>query len=481
MRCCKKAKIMHSTGNKHNIGIFLPPSPRGPGMIKSPALDVANMIAILKENLECTVSLFDFRAHVIAEDAFWTKKTVDLGVFNNFRKCIRHLLVKKSAKIDDTVQKILKEAEIAGVNLMIFFVSIMEQFSLQYLTSALCIAHELKKNNPSIKIILSGNCPKRHIRQIMHRFEFLDAFLEEGNEYAILEYIKKFSKYTALRGVTYRKKNKINPPTGNLPLQLNEYPIPDFSLFDLEIYKSNGKLVFPYELSRGCINNCFFCYYIYKGGKVYKKRYEKAVKDLIFLKKKYKVNIFHFIDAEINFDNNYLRKFCEELLAKKAGIFWSALAIPADLNYDLLKLMRKSGCVQLRLGVESGGPHLLKRINKNTTVSGMSGVLRRAHQAGIHTYVTLIHGLPLETIEDILETNKFLRKNKEYIDSVDICDYGRLGHFEIQILGILSNKREGAQKLERAPLTGRLLRAYSQKIGFKKEDIIEDFLTKREL
>jgi hypothetical protein len=55
----------------NNIGVFLSPSPRGPGMIKSPPLDIANLVAILKENTAYNIKLFDSRAHSINRDFFW--------------------------------------------------------------------------------------------------------------------------------------------------------------------------------------------------------------------------------------------------------------------------------------------------------------------------------------------------------------------------------------------------------------------------
>ena len=447
-------------------------------MIKSPPLDVANMIALLRKGEGCNIRLFDLRVHNIAQDSFWAKKGIDLNVFNDFQRCFNHVLEKESSEIGRLAEKILNETELNNIKFLVFFITVIEQFSLQYFVSALCIAARLKKTNHPIKIIFSGNCPKRYIRRIMRSFHFLDAFLEDGNEYALLEYVKKAGKGKTLRGVIYREADKLISPVANLPLQLNRYPVPDFSLFDLEKYKSTGRLALPYELSRGCVNNCFFCYYIYKGGKIYKKSYAKAVKELIYLKNKYHADRFHFIDAEINFDKNYLRKFCQELLAKKAEILWSALAIPADLDPDLLGLMRKSGCVQLRFGVESGGPGLLRKINKNTNAVEMSRVLKDAHQIGIYTYVTLIGGLPPEEVEDILATKAFLKRNKEYIDSVSICDYGELGHFGIYVLENLLNQREHVQESARAGLSGRPLRVYAKKIGLKEEDIIDGFLCK---
>ena len=173
-----------------------------------------------------------------------------------------------------------------------------------------------------------------------------------------------------------------------------------------------------------------------------------------------------------------MNNFCKELVREKAEILWSALAIPAKLDFDLLKLMRESGCVQLRFGVESGGSELLKNINKNTTSTEMSQVLKDTHNAGIYTYVTLINGLPMEKENDIFGTKSFLYKNRKYIDSATICDYGELGHFGINVLENLLKTGKNMQASQEIRSTGRLLRSYAKRIGLNEIDIIDDFLSK---
>ena len=110
----------------------------------------------------------------------------------------------------------------------------------------------------------------------------------------------------------------------------------------------------------------------------------------------------------------------------------------------------------------------------------MSRILKDAHQCGIYTYITLINGLPPEKAKDILATKAFLHKNKEYIDSVSICDYGELGHFGIQVLENLLNRKGNVLESGEARSTGKMLRMYLKKIGLKEkeEDIIDDFLSK---
>lgn len=457
---------MSKKENNNNIGIFLPPSPRGPGMIKSPPLDITNLIAILKENTRYNIKLIDFRIHSINKDSYWEKKGINLNIFNDFKRCFNHISVKEESEINYMCRKIIKEINLENIKFMIFSVAILEQFSLQYLVSSLCVALQLKRINPSVKIAFFGNCPKNHASKIIENFKFIDAFLEDGNEYSLLEYVKNTKKYRPVDGISYREKGKLIYSLKSRPLDLNKYPIPDFSLFNLKKYKCNGKLILPYEISRGCINNCFFCYYIHKGRIVYKD-INKVTDELKYLSHKYDTEYFHFMDAEINFDEKYLEKLCEAFIKKLPHIQWSALAIPNIYN-ALLEKMKKAGCVQLRWGVEYASERMLKIINKKTDIKGIKQTLKNAYNLGIYNYITLLSGLEIEKEKDIEKTEEFIRDMSPYIDSAKECAWGELGHFSIVHLENLLDNKQG-KKISQKEKYRAVLKSYD----IPSEDIIE--------
>jgi radical SAM superfamily enzyme YgiQ (UPF0313 family) len=309
---------------------------------------------------------------------------------------------------------------------------VLEQFSLQYLVVSLCVAKELKKRAKNINIVFFGNCPKEHVRRIMRKFVFIDAFLEDGNERSLLAYLDKRKKDIYVEGVCFRHKGRLIFTEKKRKMRMDGHPLPDFSLFDLVAYKSNGKLVLPYEIGRGCINRCFFCYYIHKGSINYKST-EKVVREIDMLRKKYGTDYFHFMDAVINFDNNYLSRLSRAFIEHLSGLRWSGLAIP-DLSAALLKRLKDAGCVQLRWGVEYGSQRMLKIINKGTDLKSIERTLKCAHEAGIYNYITLITGVECETERDISKTKEFIKRISKYIDSAKECAFGELGHFSIMRL-----------------------------------------------
>lgn len=85
---------------------------------------------------------------------------------------------------------------------------------------------------------------------------------------------------------------------------------------------------------------------------------------------------------------------------------WSCYA-RADIDYDALKLMKKSGCRNLHVGYESASPDVLKTIRKGLTVERMTEFTRNAKKAGLRIHGDFAFGLPGETLKDADATIKW--------------------------------------------------------------------------
>ena len=452
-----------------NIMIVLPPALKGPGMVKSPPLDIANLVSILRLNADNNVLLADFRKNVIKNSSFYQERGIDLSVFKDLKRCLRHVLTE-DLEISRIVDQILSGTNFEGIKYLVFSVSVLEQFSLPFLMSSVCLAKRIKKEFPETKIIFFGNCPNEHIEKIIRLFKFIDAFPMGGNEFYVADYIQGRTEGMA-NGVYYRKDGEVFSPQKVKSINLDIFPLADFSLLDLETYKSNGRLVLPYELSRGCINRCFFCYYIYKG-MINLKDPTKAVNELLILSRKYGVDRYHFTDAAINLDPDWLMRFCDLLGEQREKVKWCALATP-NMPQLMLDKLKAAGCVQLRWGVETGSERMLKKINKGTTKESIKNTLAYAHSIGINNYITLISGLAGELESDVEETKVFVQEIAPYVDSAQECIYGELGHFPLVVFEPLKNK----MKVKRRDIR---YKDTLDRLNIGREDII-DFLSGEKL
>jgi radical SAM superfamily enzyme YgiQ (UPF0313 family) len=82
------------------------------------------------------------------------------------------------------------------------------------------------------------------------------------------------------------------------------------------------------------------------------------------------------------------------------------------VSEDLLKRMRRAGCVEVGYGFESGSQQVLDAMKKQVTIRQAAQAIRMTRSAGITVYGSFIFGMPGETIDTIKETLVFIRTNR---------------------------------------------------------------------
>ena len=97
----------------------------------------------------------------------------------------------------------------------------------------------------------------------------------------------------------------------------------------------------------------------------------------------------------------------EALLKRGHKLRWSCYAKPnSKLTLDTLRMMKRSGCLNLHVGYESGNDAILKGIDKGTTVAQAKEFSELVHKAGLRLcgeFTFGHYGETLETMEDTLE------------------------------------------------------------------------------
>ena len=81
-------------------------------------------------------------------------------------------------------------------------------------------------------------------------------------------------------------------------------------------------------------------------------------------------------------------------------------------DLDLARLMKKAGCVQVDIGVESGSPKVLKALKKGETPEQTAAAFKACHDAGIAPMGTFLVGCPEETMEDVELTRQLVKRIK---------------------------------------------------------------------
>jgi radical SAM superfamily enzyme YgiQ (UPF0313 family) len=293
-------------------------------------------------------------------------------------------------------------------------------FSLNYLSQVLCTFAMLgfiRRRWPEMKLILGGGLITSWVRRPSWQNPFgdlVDHLIAGPGEEALLQILGSTG-------------DRSPSPAHHRPA---------YDQFPVEEYMAPGPIL-PYSASTGCYwKQCAFCPERAEGNPYVAVPVNQVIDDLQLLVEQTRPTLIHFLDNALS------PVLLETFTDRSPGISWYGfvrfnrrLADP-----DYCKALRKSGCVMLKLGLESGDQTVLDAEQKGIDLEQASRALQSLKQAGIASYVYLLFGTPSETIARARATLDFTVRHSESIDFLN------LAIFNLPIYG------EQAEELE----TGKL-------------------------
>ena len=286
----------------------------------------------------------------------------------------------------------------------------------------------IKENNPDALIVV-GNSVASSIPEILLSKTRADVAVIGEGDLTIIEVVRKWITRRSLDDVTgiyYKRNAKIfRNESRNVISNINTIPPPIYDIFDVEAYvrgqqnavndplPMDRKLIrsFPINSSRGCINQCTFCYHCFLGTKFRYKSPETIVSEMKFLKSKYDINYFMLWDDLTFFSKKHAREFTAFLTKENLAIYWVGTIrgnlFQSERDLDLLKGMRDSGCLNLGYSLESANEEILKAMKKNLSLDQFRKQKTLLDRAGISSSTSIVLGYPQETPETIAKTYLF--------------------------------------------------------------------------
>lgn len=192
---------------------------------------------------------------------------------------------------------------------------------------------------------------------------------------------------------------------------LDFLPSPDWSLAE-RVHGRKFSLV-HYESVRGCPYRCAFCNYpfLFDDTKFRYRSAERIADDWQTLAD-IGVKLVSCLDSLFTMPKRRLVRLCQLLIERGIIIKWICYARADDLgDLDTCRLMKRAGCHQVQIGLESGSQTQLDNMNKRCTVDANKRALRNCREVGITTLATVIVGFPGETAETIEQSFQCLRES----------------------------------------------------------------------
>lgn len=237
----------------------------------------------------------------------------------------------------------------------------------------------------------------------------------------------KLIKNEPTSGIFFKFNERIEETRGKSgPVVLTGNLINTYKSIPIEEYKNVGclnpfsrmagqdKIFSVFQLNRGCRGNCRFCdvtKFMGRGVRPYP--VDEVIKEIKYLVTERKVRHFDVLDDDFLGNEEAVSELLKKMvpLREKYGITWSASngLLTASLTDKIMALIRDSGCIGFRIGVESGNEEMLKKIRKPATIPLLKekGKLLQNYPE-IFVGVNYILGLfGEETFGQMLDTFKF--------------------------------------------------------------------------
>jgi radical SAM superfamily enzyme YgiQ (UPF0313 family) len=236
----------------------------------------------------------------------------------------------------------------------------------------------------------------------------------EGIVVELAEALARGGDLSAVRGISYRDGGRV-VSTGKRPLEdVNVFPPIDYGWIDPPRYLDRYDRL-NFFTSRGCPGRCKFCaiFCVYHQGWTGLDPWRVAYEVRRIKERWPQVQGLEIVDTDFASDKARTLGIARALIDADLGVGWKCSARIYNLkDYSLeeLRTLRRSGCEEIEIGVESGSQRILDVQRKDTKVADIEPTVVRVAQAGIRARVNVILGIQSEEVADFRATFRLLSR-----------------------------------------------------------------------
>lgn len=311
----------------------------------------------------------------------------------------------------DNLEKRLKKVDVVGVYAM-----------TPAIKAAWGICERVKKTNPNTVTVIGGPHPTVLPAESLEH-DFVDIVVRREGEYTFAELCDKLEKKQKLgnvKGISYKENGRIKHNPDREPIKnLDDLPFPAYHLFPLDSYDPtrptwiNKRKIIPGTMitSRGCPFKCNFCFKGVHGNAFRYRSPQNVVDEIKFLIENYNINFLEFQDDNFSLIPKRAIEICKLMVKEGIDIKWSipnGMSRVEKIDRELLQWVKKSGCVDIWIAVESGSQRVLSDIiNKNITLDQIRNAVKLIKEFGFTVGGFVSMGNLGETKEDMLKSIDF--------------------------------------------------------------------------
>lgn len=272
----------------------------------------------------------------------------------------------------------------------------------------------IKQHAPESKIILGGMLLVK-----LYKLQQKEAFIKDlqlfNADYYIFNEIGEDALIDILNYELYSKPDireifNISYKTEN-GFEINSYKTNDIDTSVSDWTLSRGTIYAFMRASISCMFKCRFCDYPSIADK-YKAKSIKIINEELKSISKAGIKYIRFLDDTFNIPKQHFHDILNELIDNNYNFKWVAYIRCQHLDEETVQIMKKSGCIGVFLGLESGNNDILKNMDKGATVEKYLEGVSFLHKYEIPAYGAFIIGFPGENDETIKDTINFIKQAK---------------------------------------------------------------------
>ena len=277
----------------------------------------------------------------------------------------------------------------------------------------------VRERYPDLPIVWGGTHPSIAPEQTAEHplVDIVVAGQGEATFMDLIEALEAGRPLDDVQGLYFQRDGEMVRTGPRATVDIDTLPPMPFDLLDMERYimlhsgslhvKLRGRRAVTYYSSYGCPFSCSFCSEpTTSNRRWYSKSPERVIAELETLRHKYNVDVVVFEDPIYFIDVRRVRRICELMLERGLDMMWAAtsrLETMKKLDQDMWDLLRKSGFMQVFIGIESASPTVLKAVGKKYTADDIVEVARILDDNDVILTGSFIQGIPVKTTDRTLE------------------------------------------------------------------------------
>jgi len=277
--------------------------------------------------------------------------------------------------------------------------------------------------NFGAKVVVNGSDASDHTAEYLGRGA--DYVLLGEAEWTLLELMNSLVTGAGQNawdtaGLAYfdpRTKSTVRTPPRPLMRQLDLLPTPSRDLVDIERYRevwmqSHGFFALNLVASRGCPYRCNWCAKPIYGDTFHVRSPESVASEMLDLRETFGADFLWFADDLFGIQNDWVQDLAKQVECRSAAIPFKMQSRVDLMREDTVSALRRAGCAEVWMGVESGSQKILDAMDKGTSVAQIVQARDGLKRSEIRACFFLQFGYPGETWHDIQKTIQLIRETR---------------------------------------------------------------------